>query len=126
MESMDATSEFSKNVSQKRHLTLLEKLEGVVRFDITTGKKTEQIPVRIDHGDIQVVSETTKADCVVTTDRALFNDILQGDENLMAAMIRGAVQIDGDPRYIVPLRRLLPSSSNSLELKRGADERESR
>jgi putative sterol carrier protein len=123
---MDATSEFFENMSHKRHLPLLENLEGTVGFDITNGKKTDHLRVTIDHGDVEATNQTKDADCVVKADRVLFNDILVGEENVMAALLRGAVQIEGNPRYVVSLQRLLPSPSTSSNVKRGAAERNAR
>ena len=122
---MDPTSEFFENMSHQRHFPLLEKLEGVVEFDITNDKKTDHLRVRIDHGEIGVADQTTKVDCVVKAERTLFNDILRGEENVMASVLRGDVQIEGDPRYVVPLQRLLPSPTTSPGSKRGAEERKS-
>jgi putative sterol carrier protein len=123
---MDATSEFVENLSHKRHFPLLEKLEGVVRFDISNGEKTEHMPVRISHGDVELAKQTTHADCVIKADRALFNDILLGEENVMAALLRGAVQIEGDPHYVISLQRLLPDPSSVRSSTRATAERNSR
>lgn len=123
---MDATSTFFETMEHQHHLPLLEKLDGAIRFDITSGKTAEHLRITFNHGDIEAAQETSEADCVFRADRALFNDILLGEQNVMAAFLRGDVQVEGDPHYVMSIQRLLPSPPNSRDPKRGAEERTSR
>ena len=51
------------------------------------------------------------ADCVLRADRKLFARMASGKVNAMAAVLRGAVTIEGDPRLLVLFQRLLPGPS---------------
>ena len=61
-----------------------------------------------DHGDIAVSQRKTGADCVVRLDRSLFNALATGEANGMAAFLRGAMTVEGNPELIVLIRRLFP------------------
>ena len=49
-------------------------------------------------------SANDKADAVIRCDKALFDDIVTGQANAMAALLRGAIGVEGDlgARAVVP------------------------
>jgi putative sterol carrier protein len=49
-----------------------------------------------------------KADCVVRLDRKLSDRIVIGEENAMAAVLRGAIRIEGDAGLLLSFQRLFP------------------
>lgn len=109
----DATTEFFDGLQRRGHEPLLEKSTGQARFDLETERGTEHWLVRINHGDIAVSKKNARADCIVRTDAALFERIVTGRANAMAAVLRGAVSVDGDLSLIVVFQRLFPGPPTS-------------
>jgi hypothetical protein len=91
----DPTAEFFAGLPERGNEPLLERTSGVLRFDLTKGKTTEHWLVTITKGTMAVSREDGPADCVVRTDKQLFDGIAQGEVNAMAALLRGAITITG-------------------------------
>jgi putative sterol carrier protein len=62
----------------------------------------------VDKGDVDVKHKGGEADCVVRADRKVFEGMIGGRVNAFAAVLRGAVTVEGDPTLLVLLQRLLP------------------
>jgi putative sterol carrier protein len=104
----DATAEFFDALVERGHEPLLEKATGTLRFDLKDGKKTDRWLVAVAKGDLAVSRQNLRADCVVSADKAEFDDIASGKTNAMAALLRGAVSIEGDTQLMVLFQRLFP------------------
>ena len=104
----DATTEFFSGLEARRHEPLLEKARGTMRFDLTSGKRTTRWLVEIENGDVSVSHRSGKADCVVRAKKSLFDGIARGEQNAMAAVLRGEVDIEGDRTLLVRFQKLLP------------------
>jgi putative sterol carrier protein len=115
---IDATEEFFDQLRGHGHEPLLENARGTLRFDLVNGKRTDHWLVAIMKGDITASRERAEADCVVRMDRALFDGIASGKQNAMAAVLRGAVAIDGDLELLRLFQRLFPGPGSSRETGR--------
>jgi len=104
----DPTTEFFGELGSRGHEPLLSKVTGSARFDVVARARTEHWLVTIDKGDIRVSRGKAAADSVLRADRASFDRICAGGLNLMAAVLRGEVVVEGDPRLLVRLQRLFP------------------
>jgi len=109
----DATTEFFDDLAQHGHRSMLEKVKGTMRFDLRDGDRTDRWLVTIDKGDVAVSRRNAKADCVLKADKQLFDSIASGGDNAMAALLRGAISVEGDPQLIVLFQRLLPGPPSS-------------
>lgn len=98
--------EFLDDVGRRGHEPLLERVRATVRFDVTSGGRTEHRLARIDHGDVRVSAENAPADCVMGADRAVFDAIVDGRTSVMASLLRGTLAVDGDPELLVLTQRL--------------------
>ena len=109
----DATAEFFDALVERGHEPLLEKATVTVRFDLKDAKKTDRWLVSVVKGDLAVSRRNLRADCVVSADKALFDDIVSGKTNALAAMLRGAMSIEGDTQPLVLFQLLFPGPSRS-------------
>ena len=107
----DSIAEFFAELGRRGHEPLLEKARGSARFDVADGRRTERWLVTIDKGDLRVSRRNAAADCILRVDRSTFERAAAGKLNIMAAVLRGAVTVGGDPRLLVLLRRLFVKPS---------------
>jgi len=103
-----ATTEFFNALSKREHEPMLEKTTGTVRFDLTEGKRTERWLVSVNRGDIAVSHKNAAADCIVRAPRKVFDRIATGEVNAMAAILRGAIALEGESVMAVLFQRLFP------------------
>jgi putative sterol carrier protein len=111
----DATAAFFSDLDQRGHESLLEKVTGTVRFDLVQGEQTDHFLVTIKKGDVAVSGENANADSVIRTDRSVFDGIVSGQTNAMAALLRGTLGYQGDPQLLLLFQRLFPGPSSSRD-----------
>jgi putative sterol carrier protein len=104
----DPTAEFFGALVEHGRDPLLERANGTVRFDLKEGKRVDRWLVSLENGEVTVSRGTGDADCVVRADKALFDEIAAGKENGTAAVLRGAMTIDGEMQLMMVLRRVFP------------------
>jgi putative sterol carrier protein len=105
----DATTQFFQELAARGHEPALEKVTGTLRFDLTGGERVARWLVTIRKGDVDVSRRNAKADCVVRSDRRLFDSVASGEVNPMVAFLRGALEIEGDRWLLLPFQRLFPA-----------------
>jgi putative sterol carrier protein len=104
----EATPEFLRELAARGHEPALERATGTLRFDLTGGERTTRWMITIERGDVAVSRRNAKADCVVRLDRVLFDGIGSGQVNAMAAVLRGAIDVEGDRGLLLAFQRLFP------------------
>lgn len=88
---------------------LLHDVEASIRIELDEhGRATDSWLLRIDHGRVRVSRRGGKADAAIKTDRVLFDQMVTGEVNSVAAALRGRLRLDGDIRLLVVFGRLLP------------------
>jgi putative sterol carrier protein len=92
---------------------MLRSVSGTVRFDIADGERTEHWYVQIRKGDVTVSHDDGEAECVISADIGTFDEILCGQMNAMAAVLRGAVAMEGRVVLLTALQRLFPGSTEA-------------
>ena len=105
----DATADFFDGLSRRGLEPLLGNTRAVVRFEIEDAGRTDQWLLAIRDGALDVQHAAGEADCIVRAEKAAFDRIAAGQTNAMAALIRGALTLEGDPRLLVRLQRLFPA-----------------
>ena len=108
MAKLDPTAAFFERLATRPHEPLLRKATGCTRFDIVDGRKVRRWYVTVDGGAISVSTKASPDDCVIRADQALFEKIVAGKLNAVAAVLRGDLQIEGDWRLLVRMQRLFP------------------
>jgi len=105
----DATAKFFADLAHHAHYPMLEKASGSLRFEIADGKAVERWRVEVRKGEFAVSRKAGAADCVLRASKPLFDKLASGRENAMAAVLRGALVVDGDLDLVVAFQRILPS-----------------
>ncbi len=109
----EPTRAFFERLAEE-HQPLLESMTGVVRFDIADGERTEHWYLQIRKGDITVSHKGPEPDCVLSADIATVDAILTGKMNAMAAVLRGALEVQGKVVLLTALQRLFPGSEGHV------------
>ena len=109
----DATAEFFDALARRGYEPLLHGATGTVRFELAQGGHSDRWLVTLKAGNVMVSHAASRADCVVRADRALFNGIVSGEVNAMAAMLRGELTAEGDPELLMLFQRILPGPPGS-------------
>jgi putative sterol carrier protein len=105
----DATEAFFRGLEARDHEPLLAKATGTLRFDLADGGQTDHWLVAVHKGAVAVSHGAGEADLVLHTERKLFDEVVRGEANLTAALLRGAVGLEGQPQLIVLFQRLFPA-----------------
>ena len=103
----DVTADLFESLGRRGHEPLLERAHGTLRFELSDGRPSRWT-VTVDGGDVVVSRARSRADCTVRADKKLFDDIASGDVNALAAILRGAVSVEGDPELFALFQRLFP------------------
>ena len=104
----DTAGELFERLGAVEHLPLPKRASGTMLFELTGGTRTERWRITVDKGAVAVARGNGPADCVMRADRKLFGRMASGKVNAFAAVLRGAITIEGDPRLLVLFQRLLP------------------
>jgi putative sterol carrier protein len=105
----EATAEFFGALAQRGHEPLLEKAKGTVRFELADRNRVDHWLLAVDNGDVAVSRKDARADCTVRAKKELFDGIASGEVNAAAAVLRGAMTVDGEMELLVLLQRVFPS-----------------
>ena len=108
MATKDPVERFFAELATRGHEPLLRKASGSTRFEVRDGRRTRRWIVTVDDGDIAVSTGNGAATCVVRVDKAVFDRIVVGRMNAVAALLRGDLEVEGDWRFIVRMQRLFP------------------
>ena len=109
----DATAEFFDELGQRGHEPLLNQARGTLRFDLEDRKRINRWFVSIKDGDVAVSRKNAAADCVVRTDKGLFDGMVSGESNALTTFLRGRMAVEGDGELLVLFQRLFPSPPGS-------------
>jgi putative sterol carrier protein len=89
---------------------------GVVRFDVRDGDRVDKWYLTIVRGVVTVEREGGEPDCVLAGDVAMFDAVLSGKANAMAALLRGALEARGKMILLTALQRLFRGSPGADDL----------
>ena len=109
----DPTETLFNGFARRGHQVLLEKAQGRVRFDLERDGEVEYWLLDIRNGAVSVSREKADADCIVHAKKEVFDRIAMGEENAIAALLRGASSVEGNLYLITLLERLLPGPPNA-------------
>jgi putative sterol carrier protein len=116
----DAVTAFFEDLGSQGYEPLLRKVSGTVRFDLVSGKTTERWLIAISKGNLAVSRKNVAADTTMRLSRVLFEAVARGETNVLSAMLRGEVVLEGDYRLMIMVRRLLRKRLAVRQPKRAA------
>lgn len=103
------TETFFAGLAERGREPALGRVTGTVRCDVLGSRdRVDHWYVTIKKGDIAVSNKSGAADAVVRADRKLFDGFASGTKNVMAALLRGDVEIEGDLRLLALFQRVFP------------------
>ena len=105
------TEAFFDELASRGHEPLLRRATGTARFDLVDGSRTERWLLAIKKGEIAVSRRNAHADCVLRADKAAFDRLVAGKQNMVAAVLRGDAALMGDMKLLVLVQRLFPRPS---------------
>ena len=104
----DGAVEFFEDLGRRGHEPLLAKVSGRARFELVDDDRVDRWLVAIDNGDVAVAHRGGDAECMIRGDKAMFDRLCRGDENAIAAVLRGALVCTGDIELLFAIQRLFP------------------
>ena len=107
----DPAPRFMGLLGHRTHIPSLEATSGTIRFDLQHGQDVAHWYVRIKKGDVEVYQSDDEADCIVSGQASVLAAVASGRMNAMAAVLRGAIQVQGKAILIGQLQRLFPGPS---------------
>jgi putative sterol carrier protein len=106
--------EFHDELGERRHVRLLERTSGTVLVELEDDGRTERWYVNVRRGDVTLSKSMPKGasrpDCVLRTKASTFKAIRTGELNLVAAVLRGLLSIEGKVALAVALQGLFRPS----------------
>jgi putative sterol carrier protein len=105
----DVTAQFFDRLAERGIVPGFARTTGSVRFDLTRGDQTDHWRVEFRRGAVTVARAADAADCVVRTDARTFDDLATGRANVMASLLRGRLEADGEPELLTRFQRLFPA-----------------
>jgi putative sterol carrier protein len=108
------TNGFFEGLAARRQ-PLLHNVSGTLRFDVMHGDETDCWYITIAKGDVAVTREEAPADAIIRVRDALFDDILSGRANAMAALLRGDIGVEGNPQLLMRMQRTFPGPEGSAK-----------
>jgi putative sterol carrier protein len=100
-----------------RHEPLLEGIRGTIRIDLDEDGKRRRWFVSIDDGAVVVARRGGAPDCMIRASAKTFGALVRGERNAVAAVLRGAVTVEGDLELLVRFQRLFPGPPSTSAAK---------
>jgi putative sterol carrier protein len=113
----DTIERFFQELDEKGHQPLLGKVRGTVRFDLADDdRKVDHWLMTVDHGDFTIRHGEGEAGCTMRTDRRLFEKLITGEENAIAATLRGALVCAGNVELLFAIQRIFPGPPRARQM----------
>jgi hypothetical protein len=119
---MSVSEEFFADLARRGHDPRLHQATGTVRIELAHKDRTDQRLVELAGGDVTISpcdgerdgSAGDEAGCVVRCSGPLFDDIVRGRANALAAMLRGDLTAEGDLQLLYQFQRVLPGPPDAV------------
>jgi hypothetical protein len=108
-----ASDGFFEQLNDRGYEPLLAKTTGTLCVELVHGEQSDRYFVTITKGAVSVSRDAADVHCRVSSPMPLFERVVQGEVNAMAAVLRGDMTVDGDPGILLLFQRLFPGPPNS-------------
>ena len=108
-----ASHGFFEQLNDRGYEPLLAKTTGTLCVELVDGEESDNYYITITKGAVSVSREATEVHCQVCSPMPLFERVVQGEVNAMAAVLRGDMTVEGDPGILLLFQRLLPGPPSS-------------
>jgi putative sterol carrier protein len=95
---------FFDDLALRQAEPFLRQVTGTIEWNIAGAGRWW---VTINNGALQVSQSPHASDCIATCDLETFSAIISGEQNEVAAALRGAIKISGNPALALSFQRLL-------------------
>ena len=102
--------------ARSREQRLPAAISGVVRLDVDDAGRTDHWYLTLAKGTVTVARRGGEPDAVVRGDAATFVAVLSGEANMMAAILRGALEVEGRMLLLVVLQRFSPGEEQGADV----------
>jgi putative sterol carrier protein len=106
--SASTSTQFFDALAEQGYNPLLARTSGTIRCDLANGDGLEYIYVAIDKGTVSVSHAKRDADAIIRCNRDLLDGVTSGDVNVMAALLRGVIDVQGDLNLLMRFQKVFP------------------
>jgi alkyl sulfatase BDS1-like metallo-beta-lactamase superfamily hydrolase len=92
---------------------VLAKTSGALAVRLIDGPDVDEWMLTVDNGTLVAERGAGRADATLTVGRPLFERMVQGRANAMAAVLRGEARIDGDLELLMSIQRIFPGPDDA-------------
>ncbi|MEU5906467.1 SCP2 sterol-binding domain-containing protein [Micromonospora sp. NPDC047467] len=104
----EATERFFESLPARAPAILCGLADGALQIDLSTGQQTEQWMVRMQPGTVRISRERGPADAIWSCDAALFDRLITGEAQGIAAVLRNESTFSGNVVLFLAFRRFFP------------------
>jgi len=103
----DHTTEFFNRLGSEPQ-PLLSQVTATIRVDLDDRNSTRHWFLDVNKGTVAVSDSEADADAIIHSNHSLFEHLVTGEVNAVAATLRGQLAVEGDRRLLVAFQRLMP------------------
>jgi ubiquinone biosynthesis protein UbiJ len=104
----DPVGSFLASLEGRPEVRLLRHAAGTLRIEVVADPQVEPWLVTVGDGRVAVSRSHGEADAVLRGEQATLERLVTGEANAMAAVLRGAVEVEGDLGLVILFQRLFP------------------
>ncbi|MFC0030886.1 SCP2 sterol-binding domain-containing protein [Micromonospora chaiyaphumensis] len=104
----EAIEQFFASLPARAPAVLRSPIRGHLQLDLTTENRTEHWYLELAPGTVRVTREQLPADAVFTVSADLFEELITGREQGMAAVLRNEATFSGNVVLFLVFRRFFP------------------
>jgi putative sterol carrier protein len=113
----DKIENFFRELGQEGYQPVLGKVQGTVRFDLVNRDgEVDHWLVTVDRGNVMIKGAQESAECILRGGRALFERLITGEENAIAATLRGALSCAGNVELLFAIQRIFPGPPSERQM----------
>lgn len=109
----DATDNYFRELVAAGEEPLLRETVGTLLINLVEGEQTSHSLVKIDKGKVAVLRRASGGEAIIQCERDLFNKMVEGRKNAMAALLRGEISLGGNLALVSAFVRLFPGPLQS-------------